>query len=312
MTFAIADVIPALADALAPFKLSSPLPELLASHDRVTAFEIAREHTRPPLYLDARLTRLFDTRGQLVSAVLMLRDVTDERRERQAQVDFFNLVSHKLRTPLTVLTGYMDVLRGLSPERWGSEAHRILLVCRDEVGRLNDTFLRMLQFKRQADQQRPAGSEASFVGPLLQSVAEDIRERYRGREVELRVLAEPDLAPLDIHPEQLRFALDQILDNAVKFGDKNPVRVAASARGLDTAVEVVVADNGPGIPHEYRDRVFEGFVQIEDIGTGEVPGLGVGLRLAREVITANGGSVALHSVIGQGTEVSVRLPVQAR
>ena len=89
-----------LADALAEFKLSAPIEALQASRDHGTAFEISREHTVPALYLDARLTRLFDAAGNLTSTVLVLRDVTDERLSRYVQANFFSMVPHKLRTPL--------------------------------------------------------------------------------------------------------------------------------------------------------------------------------------------------------------------
>ncbi len=89
----------ALGDALKPFTLSTPIGSLLASRESVAALEISRPDTRPPLFVDARLSRLFDGAGDLSSTVLMLRDVTDERLSRHVRSNFFTMVPHKLRTP---------------------------------------------------------------------------------------------------------------------------------------------------------------------------------------------------------------------
>jgi signal transduction histidine kinase len=75
-------------------------------------------------------------------------------------------------------------------------------------------------------------------------------------------------------------------------------------------VRFSVSDNGTGIPHEYFDRVLEGFVQVEDRVTVQVPGLGVGLFMARRVVEAYGGSIVIQSRIGAGSTISFTLPVE--
>jgi signal transduction histidine kinase len=103
--------------------------------------------------------------------------------------------------------------------------------------------------------------------------------------------------------------LDNLLDNAVKFGDKEPMRITVRAERQDEEwLRVAVTDNGPGIPHEYTDRVFDEFVQVEDLATGKVPGLGLGLCMAKQVVEAYGGTITIESCIGQGSTVSFVLP----
>ncbi len=298
-----------LFEALAPFELSVSPPVLRTSHERVTSFEVARKQTSPPLYLDARLTRLFDLRDNLVSAVLTLRDVTVERRERQAQLDFFNLVSHKLRTPLTVLSGYLDILRAVPDERWGEAMRRVAQTCRREVDRLSDTVQRMLDFKRLQATPVSDGGGWCHLPPLLTEATERLRaEAHRPVQVSLEIA--PELPPVAFSEDRSAFVIGHLLDNAVKFnqGDRPEVAVTAERDGPDT-VDLRITDNGPGIPHEFLDRVFEGFVQIEEVHTGDVPGLGVGLRLARELVQAGGGRMVISSRLGHGTTVKLTLPV---
>lgn len=299
--------------ALGPFALSLPLPAIVGTCDRFTSFEITREHTRPPLYIDGRLTRLADPSGRMVSAVLTLRDVTAERRERIAQVNFLNLMSHKLRTPLTVLHGYLDIIHSVPTERWSDDAREMVAVCRRELAGLTETVRKLLDFKR-LEHAEAAAADCGEVyhtdlQALIEEVSESLVQRYAERSITLETQFDAPLAAVDAPPEHCRFVIEQLLDNAAKFGDKPTTTIAVDgALSEGGEVLVTVRDNGPGIPHEYLDRVFEGFVQIEDISTGQIPGLGVGLRLARNVVAAHGGRLEVRSAIGAGTAVCFALP----
>jgi signal transduction histidine kinase len=102
------------------------------------------------------------------------------------------------------------------------------------------------------------------------------------------------------------------VDNAAKFADKDPAEVSVSASGACAGmIGFAVRDNGPGIPHEYFDRIFEGFVQVEERVTGQVPGLGVGLALARQLVEACGGSISVQSTMGEGSVFTFVLPSQS-
>jgi len=297
---------------LGPFELSVPLAEIVESAERLTAFEFSREHTRPPLYVDARLTRLLDPAGRLLSAVLTLRDVTAERRERIAQVNFLNLMSHKLRTPLTVLHGYLDIIHSVPDERWSDETRQMVDVCRRELTGLTDTVRKLLDYKRLEQTDLVCGGDEACctdLHTLIDEAADAVVQRYSGRPIEVCTDFNGSSTVVDAPPEHCRFVVEQLLDNAAKFGDKPTTSIQIdSARSEGGEVLVTIRDNGPGIPHEYLDRVFDGFVQIEDISTGQVPGLGVGLRLARNVVTAHGGRLEVQSAIGQGTAVCFALP----
>jgi len=299
--------------ALEPFELTVSLGEIVDSVERLTAFEIAREHTRPPLYIDGRLTRLMDPTGRLISAVLTLRDVTSERRERLAQVNFLNLMSHKLRTPLTVLHGYLDIIHGIPNERWSDETRQMVEVCRRELAGLTDTVRKLLDYKRLEQAAAlvggPEEAHRTDLQALLEEAADAVLQRYAGRAVTIDTLFDAPLTEVDAPSEHCRFVIEQLLDNAAKFGDKPTTCIVVDgARTEGGEVLLTIRDNGPGIPHEYLDRVFDGFVQIEDISTGQIPGLGVGLRLARNVIAAHGGRLEVQSTIGVGTAVCIVLP----
>lgn len=295
--------------ALARFELSLPLSDLFSLPETATAFEISRPHTRPPLFLDARLSRLFDEAGELLSLVLVLRDVTDERHARHVQTTFFLMVSHKLRTPLSVIVGYLDLLKRLPEEQLQREWEHIVEVLDREVGRLHDMVQRLLEFKEMDQRELEAEGLGADLGAVLAGAAEQVRRRHPERCLQLTSTLDAAACRADMTAEDAHFVLEQLLDNAVKFSEGDEVGVQVLVTEADGHLQVSVVDDGRGIPHEYFDRIFSGFVQVEDHATGQVPGLGVGLCMARQVVEAYGGEMTVESKLGEGSVFSFTVPV---
>lgn len=298
-----------LSEVLGSFTMSVPLDQLDHTGSHFTAFEVARTDTHPPLYLDARLSCLLDAQGNMVSVVLVLRDVTNERLARHVQANFLSAVPHKLRTPLSILGGYLELARKLSPEQLVEQWPHLAGVCNTELKSLADIVDKLLDFDKLSSTQLEAELRHTDVAGVAERVGAWVRKRYPDRALELEVAVPPEAAEVGCTNEHLAFILGELLDNAVKFADKEPVEVRLTGEvRADGQVLLTFTDNGPGIPHEYYDRIFEGFVQVEEFVTGQIPGLGIGLRLARQIVEAYGGQIAVKSVIGEGTTFSFDLP----
>ena len=298
-----------LEETLQAFTLSTPIAGLLASHESVAALEISRPDTRPPLFIDARLSRLFDGSGDLSSTVLMLRDVTDERLSRHVRSNFFTMVPHKLRTPLAVLSGYLELTRHMPAGRLTGEWDHIRDVCEFELSRMVDIVQKLMDFESLSTWQLAEELRRTDVVAVVDEVVAVVKARYPEKNLEVEIEIAVDAARVDCTPDHLRFVLEQVVDNAAKFGERDPVRLRISAESdARGSLRFAVLDNGPGIPHEYFDRIFEGFVQVEERVTGQVPGLGVGLALARQIVEACGGSIGVQSTLGQGSVFHFTLP----
>jgi len=290
-----------LGDALAPFSLSVPMDAVLEGKGPDTSFEIARKDTHPPLYIDARLSRIFSDK-RLASTVLVLRDITDERLSRHVQASFITTVPHKLRTPLALLGGYLQLAKHLPPDRLAREWPHVSSVCEAEVESLSAIVQKLLEFEALSTWQLQEALRHTDVRASAEEVVERVRERYPAKTVVATVEVAPDAAFADCTAEHLEFVLDELIGNAVKFAEADPVRVDVTViRWEPDLLRFAVRDNGPGIPHEYFDRIFEGFVQVEEHVTGQVPGLGIGLRLARQVVEACGGAMSVSSQLGEGS-----------
>lgn len=296
-----------LEDFLGNFDLTTPVSQLLVSSEPVSAFDISR--TAPQLLLDARLSRLFDPDGAALSAVLMLRDVTGERLSRHVQSVFMTAVPHKLRTPLSVMLGYLTMAKrvpvDMLPQLWPE----MLRVWETELRQLIAVVEKFLDFEALTLPQLEAAAQPTEVASIANRATERVRARFPDKQINFALDLDQQATLVDCREDHLCFVLGELLTNAVKFADKTPVEVRLEARPESPGwLSFALSDNGPGIPHEYYDRIFEDFFQIEEHVTGQVPGWGVGLRMVREIVQAYGGAVTVRSKLGEGSVFTFTLP----
>jgi PAS domain S-box-containing protein len=298
-----------LEEALNRFELSVDPASLRSGTEAGTDLEIARTGAGVKLWIDGRLTRLRDEAGELSDVVLTLRDATDRVNASDREMRFMNSISHKLRTPLTIIGGSLEVMAGLPCESAQGTWDRLLTIGRRQVRRLDETIARVLQFRELSQEELVAEPPSAELPQLIESVEETLRERYPDEELEFATEVSPGAERTSLPADDLRLMIDELADNAVKFAERRPIEVRVTAeRGEDGALRLSIADNGPGIPHEFLDRVFEGYLQIEEHATGQVRGVGLGLRIVRQVAEAHGGTVTVASKMGEGTAVTIIIP----
>ncbi len=212
-------------------------------------------------------------------------------------------VSHDLRTPLASIKASATSLLDESVD-WDAETRRDLLTAVDEeTDRLTLMVSNLLDLSR---------IEGGALRPQmdwydLDELLADVRHRLSGR-VEghpVRIREEPDLPLLQFDYVQIAQVLVNLIENAVKY---TPVGTAITiaARRIPGAVEVSVHDDGPGIPLEKQDRLFEKFYRV-DAG-GVAPGTGIGLAICKGLVEAHGGRIGVESAPGSGTTFRFALP----
>ena len=213
-----------------------------------------------------------------------------ERQER-----FLHDASHELRTPVTIARGHLEVL-----ERTNGDAPEVG-VALDELGRMERILDRLLLLAR-ADQPDFLRLEEVELDRFLEDVF------VRWSEVAPRAWRLGSLAPgiLRADPEQLRIALDALLENAVKYTEPGD-RIELSSRATGTKVAIEVSDDGVGVPDEAHARIFERFARADAARTRAAGGVGLGLAIVDTIVKAHGGrsSVARKE---RGSVFSIQLP----
>ena len=224
-------------------------------------------------------------------------------RERRFTAD----ASHELRTPLTALKGHFWAT--LSQPRTASEYENTLRDLEKEVDRLIRLATDLLFLARLDQSLRQWQSTPVDLSDLLDATVEQVRPLAEAKGLALSQEAPPGLTIQGDLDHLIRLFLN-LLDNAIKYtpaGGRVTVRTWAEA----TSVRVAVSDTGVGVPPEHLPLLFERFYRVEAARSRDQGGAGLGLAIAYEIARWHGGMLEIQSEPGQGTTVTVQLPVQA-
>jgi two-component system phosphate regulon sensor histidine kinase PhoR len=237
--------------------------------------------------------------------VLVVRDVTEERRYDRLRKEFVANVSHELRTPLSVIRGYVETLRD-GALRDEQNAPRFLESIEKNVERLSSLVGDLLELSRLESGTQLLHPRALEGRDVVHKVVDDFRLLAEKRKQTLTAEArEPSSFQAD--PDLLERALRNLVDNAIKYtGDGGSIRVFVEVDEDD--VVFTVQDTGIGIPEADLPRVFERFYRVDKSRSRELGGTGLGLAIVKHVAQLHGGAVSVQSRVGQGSTFRLRLP----
>lgn len=252
-----------------------------------------------------------DDRGEVDRAgiVAVLRDLRPEMELERMKSEFLSRVGHELRTPLTGILGYSQLLanRNVPEERARAWYQEIL----EQSRRLLRT-VEMLEFFASAGGNR-LGLDLKTVS--VETVVADAAERWQAKVTafhQVHAEVEPAVPDAEIDRRWVDLALDELIDNAVKFSPDGGRVVVSAEASTSGSVRLTVADQGWGMPPEQVSTAFGEFVQGDPSDTRQFGGLGLGLPLVQRVAEAHGGSVELVSEVARGTRVALILPAGKR
>jgi NtrC-family two-component system sensor histidine kinase KinB len=250
------------------------------------------------------LTPVSHLQGDILGAVMVLHDVTEQRAFERVRSEFVLRASHELRTPVTG----MHMAFGLLQERVRFEADTreadLLMTVNEEMQRLMQLINDLLNFSRYQ-----SGLQKLTLGPCsIDGLLQRTRDRYNSaasaQGTELTIELEEGLPRLHADEAQLERVLDNLMDNALRHTPSNG-HIRLQARRHAERVIISVEDNGEGIAYGQQGRIFEPFVQVGR----KKGGAGLGLALCKEIVQLHGGRMGVYSRPGQGTQFYMTLPV---
>ncbi len=262
----------------------------------------------------ARMRSLAVTAGVLLLLVLTLgalvRFTRSSQRLADLQMNFVAGVSHELRTPLTVIHTAAYNLRGRVAQN-PAQVERYGEVIQKESGRLKELVEQILQFASANAGRVIHEREPIAAGRLIEEALELSRPVIQAAGCTVEKSIEPGLPPVLADALALNHALQNLIANAVKYGAGQERWIgifAANAAGPRPAVEIRVADHGPGIPAEEQKHIFDPFFRGRRALDEQIHGTGLGLNLVRKIVDAHGGSIRVRSEEGRGAEFIVLIP----
>jgi two-component system, NtrC family, sensor histidine kinase KinB len=266
--------------------------------------------TPPALILAGVVNQVCNDRGKVTGYLLVFANVTDERREAQLKKNFLALVSHKLRTPLVAIRGFTPMLLEKPEELTSFQKTAIETIDRNSQ-QLASLVEKLMWFAALEGESLELTRKAYPIDMILDLALSDLAPYLRTTEAQVeRDKSLAALPAIGADKIWMKEVFRNLVENAVKFNARTPRHVRLSGRAKDHSVEFLVEDNGPGIPPEERQKIFNKFYQIEGSFTGQVQGMGLGLALVKRVVDEHGGRVWCESNLGQGSTFIVSLPLQ--
>jgi PAS domain S-box-containing protein len=261
-----------------------------------------------------------DSRGKLGGILATGRDVTDRKKSAELQAgllrrareldeaknDFVSRISHELRSPLTNVLGYLELVVGDESGPLTRDQRRMLEVINRNGRRLLSLIDDLLLVSRIEAGQIAIESEPFRLDTLVRAVHESFRPEIASGDLTCRLDLEPGIT-IEADPAQLERVVTNLLSNAVKFTPPGG-EIEVSARREKAEVVMTVRDTGIGVPEEEQPRLFTRFFRSSAAMERETQGTGLGLFIVKHVAEAHGGSVTVSSAPGSGSTFTIRLP----
>ncbi len=224
------------------------------------------------------------------------------------KTEFFSAMSHELRTPLTSIKQGIVLLEQGFENQPNEKQKKLLNILSQETNRLIEMVNLLLDLSKMEAGMMPYRFAREELPPLVRKAILEITPIMEAKKIHPRVVFDPDIPMLSLDKERMLQAIRNLISNAVKYTPEGG-QIVVSVMCTDHKLSCSFKDTGPGIPKENLNEIFEKFHQLPVKTSEWAKGTGLGLALARNIITAHGGRIWAESVLGQGSTFTFVLPL---
>ncbi len=275
------------------------LIEAVRKKQQPISMEIGFDRARS--YFEVHATPILDASSWIV---LVFHNITEIKRLEQVRSDFIANISHELKTPLSVIKGYLETVT----DEWNEDAEKTkeyLEILRQQTDRMQNIVSDLLQLSRIESGTDSVCKEAIWVKEYTEKILLSFTPIAKKKAIQLLFWGNDFCFWADT--EKLCRALSNLLDNAIKYtpsGGKVILEVAEAGE----EVSLSVLDTGIGIPKVDQARIFERFYRVDRARSRDLGGTGLGLSIVKHIVDAHEGKVTVQSEMGQGTRFTITLP----
>ena len=261
-------------------------------------------------YADKNLYVVAKYAGEAVESVdviVIIRDITKDKKIVKEQNKFLSSISHELRTPLTTIIGYADMLN-----RRGTQNVEITNKALETIGKEAQRLLRLVDDVLVINKYEKLDFDMVFSDMDVDDVLRELIEAMRIKSLKYGIniiYTATDIPPILGDYDRIKQVFINVLDNAIKYSyEGSRINVAASV--VNQYVRIDIRDYGMGVPENMIGNVFEAFYRVDEERSREKGGVGLGLSIVKQIVEKHGGEVILSSKDNEGTLVSILLPTK--
>ncbi len=260
-----------------------------------------------PVDISLTLSPVLDALGNVVGASAIERDITERKNLDKLKDEFIVTVSHELRTPLSVVLGMIETLRdGLDGPLTASQQETIEVGSRNAL-RLCKIINKLLDMSRLESGKVNPRFRLVDLKALIADIKHDIQSEVDKKNLTLEENLPESLPKLNIDPDMITDVMANLIDNALRYAHK---KIAITARPVDTTVEVILSNDGPGIAKDQMLKMFNKFYQVNrSVGGSGYKGTGLGLAISKEIIKLHEGAIWAENKDSGGIEFHFTLPL---
>ena len=287
-----------------------PLKLVLQSGSPVTMEHQHNGEDGTMRYVEISASPMKDSGGRITGIIESSRDITERKELERQRADFYAMVTHDLKSPLTSILGYTDLILSGQAGKFDAAIGEMIEGVNKSGGRLLKIVDDFLALSKMESGEKFQSSPCN-IRALLVEAAKDFEVMASQRRVNFKIEVPEGLPVVSMERRSMQRAVANLLQNAVNYtpsGGNVTLRAGLRTMPGGESVEIAVADTGPGIPAGERSRIFERYYRSPR--TSGIRGSGLGLAIVKAVAEAHGGSVELESEEGRGSTFRLMLPVK--
>lgn len=239
--------------------------------------------------------------------VLVLHDITSEKRAENLKNEFLSILSHELRTPLNGILGFSEILSDELAGKVDQDISEYLEIIQKSGQRLLSTVEELINFAQLQDERLESLEEMIQIDAIVKDIFSELKDKSNEKEIHLDFKTSSENPIVTGNKSMLRDLFFHIVQNAIMFG-KQGGHVFIQLDERDENYEIAVADDGIGISLTELGKVFNSFYQVEEHTNRNQEGLGLGLSLAKHIAELHGGDIKIESELSKGTTCFITLP----
>ncbi|CAI8292699.1 MAG: Alkaline phosphatase synthesis sensor protein PhoR [Opitutia bacterium UBA7350] len=272
--------------------------------------QVSLESRGDLLWFEASCTELKGLSDEeSISTLLVLHDITRLKSLEEIRREFVANVSHELRTPLTIIKGFAETLAEDEASLDRKEQNRFIHKIVDNAQRLHVLVEDLMSLSRLESRPDSFERTEASLEQLLRETIENNEGRLNLSEQVIVLEMDPQIKPFGFDPYRIHQVLDNLVENVFRYAPEfSRLVLRAHLDASSEYVECSVKDDGPGIPEKDLPHIFERFYRVDKGRSRERGGTGLGLSIMKHIVQLHGGSVAVDSVLGEGTCIHFTLP----